>query len=370
MSAPAVRVGAGNGVAVRVKGLVAWFVPPPGTGTAGLVRSLVLAEDAASGLPVGPLTELRRSTPGLSLAVVSLGLEFGQAWVCGDAVVTIDGPDDRSEVRVRDATGVAQRTFPLPRYAVRLGEVGVGDTWSHLIEGAVPAGGIAIVWDPSRHPQMPVRPVGTAHGRVESPSPPEGAIPAPAQPGRPRADVLSLLGGQATGTRAPLPLAGAEEESVDQIEVPGLRCARGHFNRPHAANSAWCGLGMIQVSHVLVKRPRPSLGVLVVDGRATFTLDADYVLGRMPHVVPEVDGRRVREIVLSADRAISRAHAAIRLVEWDVCVEDLGSGIGTWIQQPGQLPFQLPPGQRVPLAPGATVHIGPHRLTFHSHFLR
>ncbi|WP_432559494.1 FHA domain-containing protein [Granulicoccus sp. GXG6511] len=366
MSAPAVRIGAGEGVAVRTKDIIAWFVPLPGVEPATVVRALVLAAGAAPGLPVERLGELKESTPGLALAVVSLGQEFGRAWTCGDAVVTIDGPDDRREVKAAPGR-IELQMFPLPRYAVRLGDTGVSDTWSHLIEGAVPAGGIAIVWDPSIHPQMPVRPVATAHG---------SGVPVAerADRGAPRFETVPLLSESPDGHEqrpAPLPLAGDEQaDAGDEVEVAGLRCARGHFNHPHAANCAWCGLGMIQVSHVLVKRPRPSLGVLVVDGLATFTLDADYVLGRQPHVAPGVDGKRVREIVLSADRAISRAHAAIRLVDWDVMVEDLGSGIGTWVQQPAQLPFQLPPGQRVPLAPGAIVHLGPHRLTFHSHFLR
>lgn len=364
MTAPAVRIGAGHGVAVRVKDLLAWFAPSPAVDPARLVRSLVLAASETAGLPVERLEELAGSTPGLALAVVSLGQEFGRAWVCGTAIITIDGPNDRSEVRAGPG-GAAQRSFPLPRYAVRLGQAGaedgMTDTWSHLIEGAVPAGGIAIVWDPSSRPQMPVRPVATAHGPPTAPQP---AVL------RPRFEAVSLVGTEPAQRGAPLPLAREEADDSESVRVAGLRCANGHFNHPHAANCAWCGLGMIQVSHVLVRQPRPPLGVLVVDGHTTFTLDADYVLGRQPHVRPEVDGVRVREIVLSADRAISRAHAAVRLVDWDVVVEDLGSGIGTWVQQRDQLPFQLAPGRPVPLGPGAVVHIGPHRLTYHSHFLR
>ncbi|MDO5498111.1 MAG: FHA domain-containing protein [Propionibacteriaceae bacterium] len=392
MSTPAVRIGAGLGVAVRAEGLIAWFVPPPAVEPALLVRALVLAAGTAPGLPEEQLETLARSTPGLALAVVSLGEEFGRAWVCGEAVVTIDGPDDRRQVAAQPGK-TATWTFPLPRYAVRLGDVGVADTWSHLIAGAVPSGGVAVVWDPSVHPQMPVRPPATAHG-PDAGSPPvlahvagpraatgpgasAGADSAAASPtgadGVPAFEAISLLTNEPVAGIAPLPLAGDEpdkDEGAAPVEVAGLRCANGHFNHPHAANCAWCGLGMIQVSHIMVREPRPALGVLVVDGQATFTLDSDYVLGRQPHVWPEVDGRRMREIVLSADRAISRAHAAIRLVDWDVVVVDLDSGIGTWVQQPGQRPFQLPPRQPTPLAPGAVVHVGPHRFTYHSHFLR
>lgn len=127
---------------------------------------------------------------------------------------------------------------------------------------------------------------------------------------------------------------------------------------------------MIQASLVLVRESRPPLGVLIVDGQATFTLDANYVVGRAPHQLPEVDGVRVREIVLASDPSISRAHVAIRLMEWDVVAEDLRSGIGTWVQQPGGQPFPLQPGYPISLAPGAVLYLGQHRLTYHSHHLR
>lgn len=356
MRIPAVRVGAGAGAAVRTKDLIAWFALGPGIDPAPLVRSLVLAAGSARELPVARLMELAESTPELSLAVVWLSGDAGQAWVCGEAVVTIDGAEDRTRVAA-GGQPAAQRTFAVPCYALRLGDPEVTDTWSHLIEGAVPAGGVAVVWEEAaRTEPVPV----VRRGAVE---PPVGA----------RFEAVALLAAEPAEAGKPLPLASeeSEEEAMPaRVEVAGLKCSRGHFNHPHAANCAWCGIGMIQVSHIMIRMSRPSLGVLVIDGRATFTLDAEYVLGRQPQVRSEVDGGRVREIVLSADRAISRAHAAIRLVDWDVVVEDLGSGIGTWIQQPHQPPFQLRPGQPVPLAPGAVVHIGPHRITFHSHFLR
>lgn len=73
---------------------------------------------------------------------------------------------------------------------------------------------------------------------------------------------------------------------------------------------------------------------------------------------------------MSGDLTISRAHCAIRLRDWDVFAEHLSSGMGTWVQQPGQQPFRLSPGHPVVLAPGATVFVGPHRLSYHSHYLR
>lgn len=196
--------------------------------------------------------------------------------------------------------------------------------------------------------------------------------------------------GVAAEPREPLPVesapvtaaAGADAEASSAaapprpgaVQVEGLNCGRGHFNHPHAANCAWCGLGMLQVSHVLVQGERPPLGVLVVDEQATFTLDAGYVVGRRPSLDPAVDGVTLRELVLSdPDRSVSRVHATIRLDGWDVLVEDRESGIGTWVIAGGNgqgQPERLEPGRPRVLRSGEHVHVGPHRLTFHSHHLR
>lgn len=383
MTPPAVRIAPGGGIALRTAGIVAWFPRvPKGSGAqsldaTGVVRELVLAAGRADGgLPVDFLEGLHRRDPTLSVAVVSLVGEQGMAWVCGEAKLWIDGPEQH--LAVEGPAGVATtQVFALPRYAVRLGDTRQAAAWSHLVEGAVPAGGVAVLWEPDAVSRLPEQRhegldggvplgIGTAHGAEVPRS--EG-----------RFEAVPLLDASPEAKPEPLPVAGKPEPRAAkgvpeadsrEVIVSGLRCSRGHFNHPLAANCAWCGIGMIQVSHVLVRRPRPPLGVLVVDGQATFTLDADYVIGREPHQRPEVDGERVREIVLASDPSISRAHLAIRLRDWDVLAEDLGSGIGSWLQQPRQHPFQLQPGHPVALAPGAVLFLGPHRLTYHSHHLR
>ncbi len=220
----------------------------------------------------------------------------------------------------------------------------------------------------------------------EPPEPPEADLDAPAT----EFESLQLVGGpgvidlaQLQRPRTPLPLAAEEPvaaadprgaaDDPDAVVLDGLNCARGHFNHPHAANCAWCGLGMAQVSHVLVRGKRPPLGVLVIDEQATFTLDADYIVGRQPSKDPSIDGVRVRELVLAdAERQVSRVHATVRLQGWDVVVEDQGSGNGTYVVDPatGAPALQLPPHTPRVLGPGEHVHIGRHRLTFHSHHLR
>lgn len=150
MSTPAVRIAPGTGIALRTAGIIAWFDPAPHEHPTLLVRNLIAAARDSGGLPQSHLADLAHNTPGLSLAVVALGSEFGQAWVCGDAHITIDGVAER---RVIAALGPSPQHayFPLPRFAVRMGDATAPTAWSHLIEGAVPASGISVVWDPSEH---------------------------------------------------------------------------------------------------------------------------------------------------------------------------------------------------------------------------
>ena len=169
--------------------------------------------------------------------------------------------------------------------------------------------------------------------------------------------------------------AAADEPATSSpggVQVQGIKCGRGHFNHPDAAHCAWCGLGMLQVSRLLVPGERPPLGVLVIDEQATFTLDADYVIGRKPAHDPEVDDDSVRQLVLSdPDKVVSRAHARIRLDGWNVLIEDKGSTLGTsLVRANSPWPQRLQPHIRHTLMPGDSVYIGNHRLTFHSHHVR
>ncbi|MBS42642.1 MAG: hypothetical protein CMH83_05640 [Nocardioides sp.] len=347
----------------------------------------------------------------------------------GDLPVVARTRVGTTELNGREADGVVRQPLMGTPTEVRLGPVGgePAPVWSRLVDGVVPGAGAVVLLAPDaaapepsvlpaesadadldvlpveEHPAGQDAPLAAARVSLPPPSPdpvaetesipvvsppPVGAdaVDLPPPPGHADEDPepaaafesVSLLGAQVTTPRAPLPTAAPDRSAApsaaddDEVVVQGLHCARGHFNHPHAANCAWCGLAMLQASHVFVPGPRPPLGVLLVDGQATFSLDADYVVGRQPGQDPGVDGRRVRELVLSdPERAISRVHAAVRLDGWDVVVEDLGSGNGTWVvPHDGGQPVRLVPGSPRRLWPGDHVHVGPHRLTFRSHHLR
>ncbi|WP_370333865.1 FHA domain-containing protein [Mycolicibacterium hippocampi] len=324
----------------------------------------------------------------------------------GADVVLLGDLEVRAETMVgithlngRAAAGVSQQTLtgPLTRISVGQAENEIPDGFG-LQEGVVPGGGVVIVLSPSGPVEQPTAVLASSTlPSIVAARPSERADPLghPAtDPEAPAPDEQSFESVPLVGTgpqprnlsvsRAPLPLLSGEQSPPPAEQAPvsdpsrplpmvkGVNCPLGHFNHPHAVNCAWCGRGMLQVSRIVVDGPRPPLGVLLVDEQATFTLDADYVVGRMPSRSPEVDGEAVRELVLTdPDRLVSRVHAKIALRDWDVTVEDGGSDNGTWVLA-GNLrtpPHRLTPNSPYPLRPGDQVHIGRHRLTFHSHHL-
>lgn len=173
---------------------------------------------------------------------------------------------------------------------------------------------------------------------------------------------------------APLPLVGAEPdadvEGIDQRAiVQGIVCSRGHFGDPASAYCASCGISMVQQTHNLVEGSRPPLGVAVLDDGSTYVLDGDYVIGREPDEDPDVQAGRARPLVLDdPERTVSRVHARIALVGWDVNVSDSDSSNGTHIAQAGATDWtRLTPHETVTIRPGARLLVGDRTLVFDSH---
>ena len=126
---------------------------------------------------------------------------------------------------------------------------------------------------------------------------------------------------------------------------------------------------MLQRTHVLVQRPRPPLGVVVADDGSTFTLDKNYVVGREPERDPGVVSKEARPLKLvDAERSLSRVHAEVRLIDWDVYVVDRGSANGTYVlprdaQQWKRLVADTPEK----IAPGTRIAFGKRVMTFETH---
>ncbi|MFF3225981.1 FHA domain-containing protein [Nocardia suismassiliense] len=151
------------------------------------------------------------------------------------------------------------------------------------------------------------------------------------------------------------------------VVVKGFKCARDHLNDPRVSFCAVCGIRMDQLTCILTDGIRPPLGLLLFDDGTSFVLDNDCVLGREPEHAEAV-ARGARPVrVEDHSGGMSRAHAEIRLVDWDVTVVDGGSTNGTHIRQPGHQDWtRAIPGHPVKLTPGAQIQLGGRVATFDS----
>jgi hypothetical protein len=159
---------------------------------------------------------------------------------------------------------------------------------------------------------------------------------------------------RADGTR----IAGDDDRP--EVLVDGVLCARGHFNDPAARACRQCGTGLDQPPRNLRRRPRPPLGVLVLDDGTRVLLDGDYVLGREPTFDSDVIAGRSHPLRINdPSGTVSRLHLRISLVGWQVEVSDLGSANGSVLHSlDGE--HALPPHEPTMIEPGARIGIG-HR---------
>ncbi|MEO1063197.1 MAG: FHA domain-containing protein [Actinomycetota bacterium] len=366
----------GDGTIARWPGAIVCLPPADGAGTAleQLRASLAIGgDDPGPGRileAIGALAAEHRVTLA-ALVAVDAGL---RAVVAGNAEIAT--PDqtvtatsgELVEVDLGDPAG------PLVLRGLGDGSGPVSDEHD-LRAGIVPGRGVTV----SRRADELDEPMPTAmHELVAPPPPPPPAaavavseiVEAPT-PGN--FEVLDLLGGTDDGELAPLPVLDApdvvapEPVEDDQAElVPGILCSRGHFNNPQARYCMVCGISMVHLTHRVVHQPRPTLGFAVFDDGATYAFDRAYVVGRDPE--DEAQERDAEALLLDdAERTVSRAHAEIRPVEWDVVLVDLGSTNGTFVWNPPAGRWdRLEPGAQRRLESGAAVSIGRRTFVFES----
>jgi hypothetical protein len=225
---------------------------------------------------------------------------------------------------------------------------------------AVPsAGGQADQQAPTHAPPVASRPSEPAAGSSPSRVTHLGATSVP------------LIGSTVTGhdPLPPLPMAADQDSTVDVLgsgdsaEVEGIICARNHFNNPANATCMVCGLSLAHLSDERVRGPRPTLGFIVFDDGATFGLDRSYVIGREPQPSAGVDAEGL--VVRSENETLSRTHAELRLVGWQVHLIDRGSTNGTYIWNSLTEEWvQLTADAPVELHSGATVALGRRTFVF------
>ena len=137
--------------------------------------------------------------------------------------------------------------------------------------------------------------------------------------------------------------------------VLAVLCDQGHPNAVHAVACRRCG-GRLQTDSLRV--PRPLLGRLRASTGAVVDLRHDVVVGRAPAATPR-PGRPSPEllIITDADKSASKVHCAVRVEDWDLAAEDLGSSNGTFLLRPGRAPRRLAPHSPEPLAVGDVISL-------------
>ena len=218
-------------------------------------------------------------------------------------------------------------------------------------------------------PAVPL-PVAT-QSPVPAPAPATAPAPSPAPAPAPAPAMAAPMPVPQPDDRQPtaaMPVAAPPASGPQPVKVKGLVCARGHFNDPRTRFCATCGIAMHQTSFILSEDVRPPLGVLVMSDGAYHTLVTSLVFGRDPDDDPEVrEGRAQGVTLIDPGNTISRVHAEIRAVDWDVHIVDHGSTNGTFIWSPERQQWdRLTPDQPVPLQPGSLVAFGRLTATYES----
>ncbi|WP_280416854.1 FHA domain-containing protein [Nocardia carnea] len=150
------------------------------------------------------------------------------------------------------------------------------------------------------------------------------------------------------------------------VKVRGFKCARAHPTDPRSAFCSVCGMPVDQ-TQPLIEVMRPPLGILVLDDGSTYLLETDSVLGRDPENSEPARRGLTPLQVTDNSGGMSRAHAELLLVEWDVTLVDRGSTNGTRTRAPGFREWaRVPPHQPVVLVPGTEILIGNRMLRFES----
>jgi hypothetical protein len=253
------------------------------------------------------------------------------------------------------------------------------DPRSNLTGGVIRGAGVLLVpsgveaaagaGEPTRVDLAPVEePEPAADQPIEPASPPQPAPPAEPAP----FTSIPLF-----GVDDPVQVAdevpatdGNGTEAAPQVQ--GIVCSRGHFNSPEGRFCVRCGISMVHQTHHLVTGPRPPLGVLVADDGAVHPLNQDVVIGRDPGTADDVRAGAARPLLLDdPGGSMSRVHARVVLVGWDVQVVDAASANGTYVAATAGAEWvRLEPGVPTTVPPGARVSMGGRTVTFESHQTR
>ncbi len=237
---------------------------------------------------------------------------------------------------------------------------------------------------PAPTPPPPASPSPPAAGATPPPPPPPPAPAAPpAEPAAERAAdfdfvLLGAVDEDEDHDLEPLPIepdpaeARESDSSAGQVMVRGTICSRGHFNDPRSRFCSSCGISMVHQTLNLVSGVRPPLGVLVFEDGTTYSLSANYVIGRQPDISSLIQSGDALPLLLTdTGRTISRVHAELRLQEWDVYFVNLSATNGSFLfdRQTSQW-RALPTSEPIKLEPGSRLAMGGRVAVFESSLVR
>jgi len=190
------------------------------------------------------------------------------------------------------------------------------------------------------------------------------AQPAGATPAAGAVRLVELTGAADEHAREPLPVGGVDAADEGPV-VFGIRCKRGHFNRPDALFCGVCGISTVHETQAPVRGPRPNLGHLVLDDGSVFQLTHDYVIGSAPEIDPSVaSGAALPLAMTDAQASVSHVHAFLTLRDWDVYVEDRGSTNGSFVWAESGQWVRLAPATATKLNAGNHVAVGSRTFRF------
>jgi hypothetical protein len=169
---------------------------------------------------------------------------------------------------------------------------------------------------------------------------------------------LTIMAGDIDRVRKSFVDMVAPAQIGDMINVLGAYCGSGHFTDSRSTECFFCG-SEIDFSKIET-RPRPALGVLAFDDGRSVTLGSNVVVGRKP-----TSGESRSELVaFEDDKMLSRVHAEIRLVDWNVMVVDRQSVNGTTIEHGDGRKLTARPNIETKLDDGSVVRFGSHSCTY------
>ena len=178
--------------------------------------------------------------------------------------------------------------------------------------------------------------------------------------------IASPVTGPSTGVGEIRPDAREGLPGAGEVMVTGRYCGRHHFNAPRDRWCRICGLALGQDPEGEVEDPRPALGVLVWDSGESDVVKRDTVVGRDPSSEAGVVGGTADAVSpRGQSEGMSRVHAELRLIGWEVLLADRGSTNGTFVWDEARQEWhRLEPGERCPLHIGAIVAFGERTATF------